>query len=231
MVSAKRIKENLEQINARVAEAAERGGRRPDQVRLVAVCKYVDAEITQSVVNSGALDIGENRPQQLWQKAEQIKVPAVNWHLIGQLQTNKVKRTLTIITLLHSLDRLKLARVIEQQASQVGVCVDALVQVNISGDESKSGFQCSEVESALEQIMECQHIKVKGLMAMAGLDSDLPTTRREFESMRQLQDRLQAKFGDQITLSELSMGMSRDYEMAIEAGATIVRVGSEIFRE
>ena len=231
MVSAKRIKENLEQINARVAEAAERGGRRPDQVRLVAVCKYVDAEITQSVVNSGALDIGENRPQQLWQKAEQIKVPEVNWHLIGQLQTNKVKRTLPLITLLHSLDRLKLARVIAQQASQVGVCVDALVQVNISGDESKSGFQCSEVESALEQIMECQHIKVKGLMAMAGLDSVLPTTRREFNSMLRLQDRLQAKFGDQITLSELSMGMSRDYEMAIEAGATIVRVGSEIFRE
>ena len=231
MVSAKRIRENLEQINARVAEAAERGGRRPDQVRLVAVCKYVDAEITQSVVNSGALDIGENRPQQLWQKAEQIKVPAVNWHLIGQLQTNKVKRTLPLITLLHSLDRLKLARVIEQQASQIGVCVDALVQVNISGDESKSGFQCSEVESALEQIMECQHIKVKGLMAMAGLDSDVQTTRREFESMRRLQDRLQAKLGDQITLSELSMGMSRDYEMAIEEGATIVRVGSEIFRE
>ena len=108
---------------------------------------------------------------------------------------------------------------------------DALVQVNISGDESKSGFQCSEVESALEQIMECQHIKVKGLMAMAGLDSDIPSARREFESMRRLQDRLQAKLGDQITLSELSMGMSRDYEMAIEEGATIVRVGSEIFRE
>lgn len=231
MISPDRIKENLQRINARVAEAAEKSGRSPSDVKVVAVCKYVDATSTECVINAGATDIGENRPQQLWQKAEQINLPGVNWHLIGQLQTNKVKRTLPLITLLHSLDRLKLAKAIEQHASQANLIVEALVQVNVSGDESKSGFLFDEVESAVEQIMEFKHIKVKGLMAMAGLDSDETRTRREFESMRRLQAKLQADFGDQISFKELSMGMSRDYDMAIEEGATIVRVGSEIFRE
>ncbi len=231
MVSAERIRDNLQRINARVAGAAEKSGRSPDQVRVVAVCKYVDSEITEKVINSGALDIGENRPQQLWQKAESIGSPEVKWHLIGQLQSNKVKRTLPLITLLHSLDRLKLAKAIEQHAMQLDLTVDALVQVNVSGDTSKSGFHPAEVESEIEQILEYQHIKVKGLMAMAGLGSDDVTTRREFESMRLLQNRLQDRFGGQLSFSELSMGMSRDYEMAIEEGATMVRVGSEIFRE
>jgi hypothetical protein len=223
------IAENVAEVRAKIAAAAARSGRRAEDVTLVAVSKYVgDAEIAE-LLAVGCRDLGESRPQALWDKAARWADPTIRWHMIGHLQTNKLDRTLPLVTLLHSLDRESLIAPLQHSAQKQALVVPVLLEVNISGDASKHGLRAEELEPLLEKLAPLSNLAVRGLMGMAGLESDPDQVRREFASLREVRDRLQKNCPPDIQLNELSMGMSGDYEIAIEEGATIVRVGSALF--
>jgi pyridoxal phosphate enzyme (YggS family) len=182
-------------------------------------------DIAAAVVSAGCIDLGESRPQELWQKHESLSAPDVRWHFIGHLQRNKVRRTLPMIGLLHSADSMRLIEELNQECVRSQRRLPVLLEVNISGEQAKHGFAPDELESSLPSIAQLSNIDVRGLMAMAGLEGDLDDARREFRAVRMLRDRLSKV----VPLTELSMGMSGDFEVAIEEGATIVRVGSALF--
>jgi PLP dependent protein len=223
------ITENVTEVRAKIAAAAARSGRRAEEVTLVAVSKYVGAEEIAELLAAGCYDLGESRPQTLWQKAAQFTDPALRWHLIGHLQTNKIDRTLPLTHLIHSLDRASLIQPLQQSAQKQALVVPVLLEVNISGDAAKHGFEPEALEPLLDKLAELPNLAVRGLMGMSGLESDPAQARREFASLREWRDRLQKNCPERIQLHELSMGMSGDYESAIEEGATIVRVGSALF--
>jgi pyridoxal phosphate enzyme (YggS family) len=228
------IAENVAEVRAKIAVAATRSGRGADEVTLVAVSKYVgDAEIAE-LLAAGCRDLGESRPQDLWRKAPLFAAALprddrLSWHFIGHLQTNKIDRTLPLAALVHSLDRESLVQPLQQSAQKQSLVVPVLVEVNISGDAAKHGFRAGDVETLLEKLAALPNLAVRGLMGMAGLESDPDQARREFANLRELLDRLQKICPPTVQLKDLSMGMSGDYEIAIEEGATIVRVGSALF--
>lgn len=224
-----RISENIAALRERIASAAVRSGRVAADVTLVAVVKYVDADLTRAVVEAGCFDLGESRPQSLWAKSSAIDDPRVRWHMIGHLQRNKARRTAEIASLIHSGDSLRLLSELNQIGRAIGRPVPTLLEVNISGDATKHGFAPDDLEPHLADFAALEHVTIRGLMAMASLEGDADDARREFARLRQLRDRLQVNCPPQISLAELSMGMSDDFEQAIEAGATIVRVGSALF--
>jgi pyridoxal phosphate enzyme (YggS family) len=224
-----RIAENLAAVRETMAVAAARSGRAADEVQLVAVTKYVSAGLAREVAAAGCLDLGESRPQELWEKAEQLTDLPIRWHLIGHLQTNKVKRTLPFVRLLHSLDSEHLGDAVERWAAQQGTTVAALLEVNISGDPTKHGYSPDEAVSVIVRASGWPHVQLLGLMAMASQIGGRDEARRNFASLRQLRDHIVSRFPDGPPLRELSMGMSADYDVAIEEGATIVRVGSALF--
>ena len=225
----KLIAENVAEIRARIARAAERSGRTPDRIALVAVTKYVLAELIRPVAAAGCCELGESRPQQLWEKAELLADLPVRWHLIGHLQRNKVRRTLPLTVLIHSVDSRRLLAAIDQEAGDAGP-VRVLLEVNVSGESAKFGFQPDEIEPLLAELPNFANVSVRGLMCMAGLEGRPDDARREFAALRQLRDRLRPSCPKGVVLDELSMGMSGDFEAAIEEGATIVRVGSALFK-
>jgi pyridoxal phosphate enzyme (YggS family) len=225
-----RIIENLRMVQDRIAVAARRSGRSASDVTLVAVTKYVDVHIARQLVEAGCRDLGEARPQELWHKCEALAGEPINWHLIGHLQRNKVGRTLPFVRLIHSGDSLRLIEAVNAEAARVGVApVTLLLEVNVSGDATKHGFKPDELQPLGERIGTLDHIMVRGLMCMAGREGDLDNARRDFVQLRLLRDRLRSAWPDRLGLDELSMGMSGDFEVAIEEGATIVRVGSLLF--
>lgn len=231
MSMAERIVSNLRGVKDRIADAASVSGRSAEDVRLVAVTKYHDAETTRLVVDAGCFDLGENRPQQLWEKAESLSdQDGIVWHQIGHLQRNKVAKTVPLIGLLHSVDSVRLLKEVDKAVAETRARLDVLLEVNVSGDESKHGWRHSEMAQAVDAAIEFTNVRICGLMTMATLGGDDETVRRDFASLRQLRDRLQSHVGSAASLSELSMGMSGDYEIAIEEGATIVRVGSAIYK-
>jgi pyridoxal phosphate enzyme (YggS family) len=219
---------NLGAIRQRIDEAAAGNGRSGQQVTLVGVCKYIGEDLTRQLVAAGCNQLGENRPQQLWQKAEQLEDLAVDWHLIGHLQRNKVRRTLPLISMLHSGDSMRLLRAVNEESSRTDRSVPVLLEVNVSGDETKHGFQPDEIQTLLGQVAELDHLAVRGLMTMASFEGGTDQARRDFEALRQLRDNLRGQCPDNVQLEELSMGMSGDFEVAIEEGATLVRVGSAL---
>jgi pyridoxal phosphate enzyme (YggS family) len=242
-----RLHYNLTTVRGRIAEAAQAAGRSADDVRLVAATKYVDAATTGRLAALGQLDLGESRPQQLWEKAAALKGAGVRWHLIGHLQRNKVRRTLPHVHLLHSGDSDRLLAEVNQEraaAERAGpgsagddrAKLGVLLEVNISGDMAKHGFapealgiDAEAIRRFADRLSEFSHLDVRGLMCMAGLDDDPAGARRDFARLRELRDRLQRDWAGRFTLAELSMGMSGDFESAIAEGATIVRVGSALF--
>jgi hypothetical protein len=223
-----RLADNLIHIRRRIAEAAERSGRRAESVTLVAVTKSVTAEQARELALAGCRDLGEGRPQELWSKASSLDDLDVRWHLIGHLQRNKVERTLPLVSMIHSVDSLRLLRAIDVAAAALGRTMPGLLEVNISGDVAKHGFSPAEMSERLAEAAACAHIQIRGLMAMAGLDGDKDRALREFRNLRELRDRLRDLPGG-AGLTELSMGMSGDFEEAVEEGATIVRIGSALF--
>jgi PLP dependent protein len=229
MISELQLAENLKAVKERIAEATRRSGRSADGVKLVAVTKYVPLEVVRSLVELGCRDLGESRPQSLWDKAAAVGDQAVSWHLIGHLQRNKVERTVSLVSLLHSGDSVRLLHAIHVAAAAIGRRVPVLLEINISGDATKHGFAPADVESQLPAIASLAHVEIRGLMGMASREGDLDQARREFASLRQLRDRLREVVPPEIELNELSMGMSGDFEVAIEEGATMVRVGSALF--
>lgn len=222
------IQDNVARVRQRIQEAAARGGRSADDVLLVAVTKYVDASVARCLVQAGCRELGESRPQELWRKSESLAGQPVRWHLIGHLQRNKVDRTLPLVSLLHSLDSQRLLAAIGQTWDPDQPPLPVLIEINISGDEAKHGFTPEQIEGLLPELAETSHVQIRGLMAMTGLWADHDQARRQFAALRELRDRLRPACPDGVTLDELSMGMSRDYEAAIQEGATIVRVGSAL---
>jgi len=227
--SCSRIAENLARVQQRLAAAAERSGRAAADVTLVAVTKYVDMDAAATLLELGCRDLGESRPQELWHKAEALAHTNAVWHLIGHLQRNKVRRTMPLVSLLHSCDSLRLTEELQRVAVDLDRQVDLLLEVNVSGDPAKHGFAPTEMAAAIDALPKYPRLKVRGLMAMAGVEGDLQAARRDFERLRRLRDDLSRNLPPGVTLDELSMGMSADFEIAIEEGATIVRVGSALF--
>ena len=223
------IEDNLASVHDRIERSAVSSGRVADDVTLVAVCKYFGSDITSAVVEAGCREIGENRPQTLWSKADELLGQDVRFHQIGHLQRNKVRRTISCIDLLHAGDSLRLIESVSTESVKQGIVTNLLIEVNVSGDSSKHGFMPDEVESVLDNVATLPNIEIQGMMAMAGLDSDVTATQREFALLRGIRDKLDSSCPDNISLKHLSMGMSRDYELAIREGATMVRIGTALF--
>ena len=228
-MAASRIVANLADVQGRIAAAATQAGRRPEAVRLVAVTKYVDADMTRMLVDAGCRDLGEARPQQLWDKAAALADLGIRWHLIGHLQRNKVRRTLPLVHLLHSGDSLRLLEEVDAERASQPAPLPVLLEVNVSGDAAKHGFAPDDVAPLAEALTKLTHLDVRGLMCMAGLEGNAADARREFAALRDLRDRLRREWSGRYTLDELSMGMSGDFEAAVAEGSTLVRVGSALF--
>ena len=225
---AKRIADNLALVRERIAAAAGRSGRSASDVTLVAVTKYVAADVAQAVLAAGCSDLGESRPQELWAKAETVG-PDVRWHLIGHLQRNKVRRTLPLVHLIQSVDSRRLLTTLNEEAALVGQPVSVLLEANISGDATKTGLPPAELEPILADAARWPHVAIRGLMGMASGTGGETAAKRDFSRLRTLGEQLSRNLPAGVALDELSMGMSGDYELAVEAGATIVRVGSALF--
>jgi PLP dependent protein len=214
------IRENVERVRERIARAAQRAGRRPDDVLLIGVSKTVDVARIRAALAAGLRALGENRVQEAKTKVTEVGRPAA-WHLVGHLQTNKVRDALEIFDVIHSLDRLELARELERRATSRGLAVEALLQVNVAGEATKGGFAPDAVGEALEAIAKLPHVHVTGLMAIPPEGERPEDSRPWFRRLRELADRH--------GVPRLSMGMSGDFEVAVEEGATMVRVGTAIF--
>lgn len=214
------IAANLERVRERVARAAERAGRRSEDVLLIGVSKVVEVERIRAALAAGIGALGENRVQEAKAKVAELGRP-VPWHLIGHLQTNKVKDALPLFDLIQSLDRLELAHELERRAAALGRMVEALLQVNVASEASKGGFAPDAVGAALDTIGALSHVRIRGLMVIPPEAEHPEDARPWFRRLRELAD----KHG----LRERSMGMSGDFEVAIEEGATMVRVGTAIF--
>lgn len=221
------IKERLEDVEKRITAAAERSGRKREDITLVAVTKTHPADMMNEAIKLGVTDIGENKPQEVRDKFDSV-LP-VKWHLIGHLQTNKVKYVIDKVSLIHSVDSIKLMDEIERQAIKHDVTMDILIEVNISGEESKSGVSKDEVWSLLEHAADLTRVKVKGLMTVAPKTDNSVTNILHFDNIRQLFLDIKGKKYDNVNMLYLSMGMSGDFETAIECGSNMVRVGSAIF--
>ncbi len=224
-----RIGKNLSVVRQRIAAAATRSGRGGADIKLVAVTKYVGKAEIEALVAAGCTDLGESRPQQLWQRAKEFADLPIRWHMIGHLQRNKVRRTLPLASMIHSADSMRIIKAIDETAAELGRRAAILLEVNTSGEPAKGGFQAHEVEALLPELAEFEHTDIRGLMCMASLEGGQEAARRDFAALRKLRDRMLAHCPPEIVLDELSMGMSGDYETAIEEGATIVRIGSALF--
>jgi len=217
---------NLDVVTEHIASAAARSGRATDDITLVAVSKTWPVPVLREAVGAGQSALGENKVQELLAKAPQFS-GEVQWHIIGHLQSNKVRKILPLCSLIHTIDSLKLARQVDRIADELGLSPRVLVQVNVAEDEAKFGFSTGEAREAFAEIAALPHLRVEGLMTIPNYDPDPGAMREPFARLRDLRDDLATATG--LALPHLSMGMSHDYEIAIEEGATIVRVGSAIF--
>ena len=224
------IKRNLEIIREKIEKAAAKSGRKLEDIMLVAVSKTVEPEKIIKAIDEGITELGENRVQELTQKYDIINRDC-NWHLIGHLQTNKVKYIVDKVKLIHSVDRYSLAAEINDRASKIGKKVDILVQVNISGEQSKFGVSEKEALSLIRQIAELENLRVRGLMTIAPYTSNPETVRYVFAGLRKLSIDIEKENINNINMEYLSMGMSNDFEVAIEEGSNIVRIGTALFGE
>lgn len=222
------IAENLARVRARIAAAARRVGRNPEAVGLVAVSKTVGLERLKEAAAAGQRRFGENYLQEARSKITALG-PEMEWHFIGHLQSNKARAAVELFHLIHSVDRLRLAEALDQAAARVGKVQDVLLQVNLAGEASKSGAAPAAAPKLLEAISRQPHLRVVGLMTMPPWLPDPEEVRPFFRALRVLRDRLAALGLVESTLPELSMGMTGDFEAAVEEGATLVRVGTAIF--
>ena len=228
MMDKGELKRNLEQVWSRIEKAKERCGRK-DNILLVAVSKTKPVELIQMALELGQFDFGENYAQEFRDKSRQIPDPRIRWHFIGTLQRNKVKYLIGKVVLIHSVDSLALLDEIEKRAGKAGVKMPILLEVKLSPEESKAGVGVERLRSLVESALQKPHIELQGLMTMPPYFPDPQQARPYYVHLRELRDKLERELG--IKLPQLSMGMSSDFEVAIEEGATIVRVGTAIFGE
>lgn len=223
------LKENYEKVKENIVRACEKAGRSPEDVTLIAVSKTKPlSDIEELLSDTNAVDFGENKVQELVDKYENVSRP-VNWHMIGHLQTNKVKYIVDKVCMIHSVDSLNLAKTIEKEAAKHDVTVNILIEVNVAQEETKFGLSFDEVLPLIQEIKDFPHIRVKGLMTIAPFVDDPEDNRGYFRKLKDLSLDIQSKSIDNIDMSVLSMGMTNDYEVAVEEGATLVRVGTGIF--
>lgn len=222
------IKENLEEVREKIRQACQRSGRREEDVTLISVSKTRPVEMLKEAYEAGSRDFGENRVQEIMEKYGQMPED-VRWHMIGHLQKNKVRQVIDKAVLIHSVDTVELAEQIEKDAAKRDLTVDILLEVNVAEEESKFGFRTEEVEAAVMKIKEFPHVHIKGLMTIAPFVSNSEDNREVFKKLYQLYVDIRSKNIDNVNMSVLSMGMTGDYEVAVEEGATMIRVGTGIF--
>ncbi|WP_449458557.1 YggS family pyridoxal phosphate-dependent enzyme [Streptococcus suis] len=220
------FQKNKDAIFSAVAKAAEEAGRPSESVKVIAVTKYVDSSIANRLVNTGITHIGENRVNQFLEKYNALADKQLTWHLIGTLQRRKVKDIIPFVDYFHALDSVKLAQEIDKRATKIVKC---FLQVNVSGEESKHGFAVSEIDAALAEISLLENIELVGLMTMAPIDATDDELDEIFSKMQEIQEELATRNLPRMPFTELSMGMSGDFERAIAHGATYVRIGSAFF--
>lgn len=222
------IADNIAQIKEKIRAAAEKAGTNPDDILLVAVTKTRPVSDLNEAIDAGITDIGENKVQEIMDKYEDTK--PVNWHLIGHLQTNKVKYIIDKVALIHSVDSLKLAAEIDKRAKQHDKMVEILIQVNSAEEESKFGITTEETETLITEILEkYDNIKIRGLMCIAPFEDNPKEVKVFFDAVKKQYDEFSKIQHERLDFAYLSMGMSHDFEVAIEAGANLVRVGTAIF--
>lgn len=219
-----KVRENLEVIQSQIAEACNKAGRHPEDVKIIAVTKYVSPERAQEAIDAGVSHLGENRDEGMLQKIGRLEDKPV-WHFIGTLQTRKVKNIIEHVTYIHSLDRLSLAKEINKRAHSKVKC---LVQVNASGEESKHGLNPEDVTGFVHELTQYPNIEVSGLMTMAPFTDDEQVIRDCFRTMKRLQADIQSLQLENAPCDELSMGMSNDFKIAVEEGSTMVRIGTAL---
>jgi len=222
------IKNNLEIINEKIKKAALKASRNPKGIKLVAVTKTATIEQIKEAISVGVKIIGENKVQEAKEKY-QILSANIEWHLVGHLQTNKVKYAIEIFDLIHSVDSIKLAKEIDKRSLQFGMITNVLVEVNVSGEETKYGIKPEEVEPFLKEISEFSRTRVRGLMTIAPIAEDKEEVRPYFRKLRELFEKIKSKNIKNVKMDYLSMGMTEDFEVAVEEGANMVRIGRGIF--
>lgn len=223
------IKENIAEIEKLKDEAARSVGRKGEDVLLVAVTKLHSPEEINEAIDAGIRDVAENKVQEILNKYDSVK-PGVRWHLIGHLQTNKVKYIIDKVALIHSVDSLHLAKEIDKRAAQHGKTMDILIQVNSAEEESKFGIEPEETEELVSAILaECPNVCIKGFMCIAPYSEDPEEVRPYFREVRELFDKYKEREGERLRMEFLSMGMSGDFEAAIKEGSNLIRVGTAIF--
>lgn len=224
------LAENLKTVEERICKACERANRNREEVTLIAVSKTKPVSILEEVYREGIRCFGENKVQELTDKYEQLP-DDVRWHMIGHLQRNKVKYIIGKTELIHSVDSIRLAETIEQEAAKKDIIADILIEVNVAEEESKFGLKVDEVIPLIEKIAKFPHIRIKGLMTIAPYVENPEENRNVFARLQKLSVDIAEKNIDNVSVGVLSMGMTNDYEIAIEEGATMVRVGTGIFGE
>lgn len=224
------VAENLAEVEKKVCEACERAGRSRDEVTLIAVSKTKPVSMIEELLPGGTRDFGENKVQELCEKYE-VLPKDIRWHLIGHLQRNKVKYIVDKAYLIHSVDSLRLAEAISEEGIKKGITVPILIEVNVAGEESKFGVTPEETESLVREIAKLPAVQIKGLMTIAPYVEEPEENRVHFSRLRQLSVDIREKNIDNVSMNVLSMGMTGDYQVAIEEGATMVRVGTGIFGE
>jgi len=229
MESAETVAENLRRVEERIARAAERSGRSAEAITLVLAAKTVSAERVRAAVEAGAAHVGENYVQEARAKAAALADLSIRWHMIGHLQTNKAKDAVALFEVIQSLDSARLARELSRRAEQAGRVVRALIEVNAGLEESKFGVAAQEVFPLLEQICDLPNLAVEGLMTLGPLAADAERARPTFVMLRELAEEIREQWLPHVSMLQLSMGMSADFEVAIEEGATIVRLGTAVF--
>src|SRR5918911_768136 len=226
---AEGIKENLARVRAEIREAVTRAGRRPDEVKLIVVSKTFDAATVQQAVDAGALDLGENRVQEAASKVGFVMADGLRWHLIGHLQSNKARLAVKTFDVIHTVDSVELAERLDRICGGGGRRPDVLVQVDLGHEATKTGADESEIPGIIEALDRTQHLSLIGLMTLPPLFEEAERVRPFFRRLREFRDRLNEQRPTERRLKELSMGMSHDFQVAIEEGATMVRVGTAVF--
>ncbi len=224
------IADNLKTVKNRIASAAARAGRDPSSVKLIVVTKTVDVERINEAIKAGAAILGENRVQEAKEKIEKLG-PVADWHLIGRLQTNKAKYAVKLFSLIHSVDNLELAHELDKQAAKIGKVQDVLIEVNTSREATKAGIEAGDAIALIKEAARLKNISIKGLMTMPPFFDDPEKARPFFKQLRELAEQIARENIPGVSMQELSMGMSGDFEAAVEEGATMARVGTAIFGE
>ena len=223
------VAENLAEIRSRIDELARSAGRNPEEVKLIAVSKTKPVSLIKEAVADGALDLGENKPQEIVSKYPEFEGDSVRWHMIGHLQKNKVRHIIDKAELIHSVDSLALAEEINKRAEAIGKIQKILIQVNVTGEDSKSGVSPDDAAELCREISKLNNVRIMGLMTISVSGYTYEENKSVFDSLAVLAARIDDMKIDNVSMKELSMGMTHDFDAAIAAGATMVRVGTAIF--